>query len=255
MQEPLRDGERLDVVNDNLRLIQKTSGLTFGTDALLLASYIDEKKDARALELGGGSGIVSFLVLTREKAAHVTIAEIQPNYAELIQRNADLNALSECVSVLCTDVRTLSPAPDDGSYHFVFTNPPYMNHGSIINKTEEKAIARHELAGGIFDFCAAASKKLKYGGHFYCVFRPDRMSDLFFAMRTNGIEPKMLTAVHASFDAPPSLILVKGKRGGKASLVWTPPLFLYADEKHQKTSASYEEILATGRFSLRKETI
>ena len=33
--------ERCDYVNDNLKLIQETDGLTFGTDALLLAGYIN----------------------------------------------------------------------------------------------------------------------------------------------------------------------------------------------------------------------
>ena len=32
--------ERIDLVNDRLSLIQKTDGLTFGTDALLLAGFI-----------------------------------------------------------------------------------------------------------------------------------------------------------------------------------------------------------------------
>ena len=61
--------ERLDLINDDIRLIQKKSGLTFGTDALLLASYIQEKPDSLALELGGGSGIISLLLLTRKKGA------------------------------------------------------------------------------------------------------------------------------------------------------------------------------------------
>ena len=36
----LYENERLDYVNDNLSLIQNKDGLTFGTDALLLAGYI-----------------------------------------------------------------------------------------------------------------------------------------------------------------------------------------------------------------------
>ena len=32
--------ERCDYVNDSLKLIQETDGLTFGTDALLLAAFI-----------------------------------------------------------------------------------------------------------------------------------------------------------------------------------------------------------------------
>lgn len=240
--------ERLDTVNDDIRLIQKKNGLTFGTDALLLASYIQEKPDALAMEFGGGSGIISLLVLTRKKAKAVTIAEIQPSFAKLCERNATLNALSDQVTVLCADIRALSPDEDDGSYQFVFTNPPYMANAGIVNQTEEKAIARHELSGGIADFCAAASKKLKYGGNFYCVFRPERLTDLLDAMRKNGIEPKMMTMVHPSFSMPPCLVLVKGKRGGKPSMVCTKPLFLYADDTHGQNSEAYDAILEKGNF-------
>ena len=39
----LYENERVDYVNDSLSLIQKTDGLTFGTDALLLAGYVSGK--------------------------------------------------------------------------------------------------------------------------------------------------------------------------------------------------------------------
>ena len=48
----LKDNERLDEVNDSLSLIQKTDGLTFGTDALLLAGYVSGKYKL-GCELGG----------------------------------------------------------------------------------------------------------------------------------------------------------------------------------------------------------
>ena len=240
--------ERIDVVNDDIRLIQQKNGLTFGTDALLLASYIQERQDSLAMEFGGGSGIISLLLLARKKANSITIAEIQPYYAELCQRNAVLNGFSNQIKVINSDIRTLSPDNDDGTYQYVFTNPPYMSNAGILNQTEAKAIARHELSGGISDFCQAASKKLKYGASFYCVFRPQRLTDLLFAMRTSGIEPKMMTMVYPSFSLPPCLVLVKGKRGGKPSMICTKPLFLYADEKHEQNSDDYNVILNYGNF-------
>ena len=36
--------ERLDRVNENITLIQKKDGLTFGTDAFLLAAFIKEQR-------------------------------------------------------------------------------------------------------------------------------------------------------------------------------------------------------------------
>ncbi len=242
------ESERLDVVNDDIKLFQKTSGLTFGTDALLLASFIDERQTARAMELGGGSGIISFLLLARKKAAHVTVAELQSTYAALIRRNAEMNGMTARLTVLEGDIRALSPADDDGTYQYVFTNPPYMKADGIINHSPEKAAARHELHGDIFDFCRIASLKLKYGGHFYAVYRPDRLADLFSAMRENKIEPKKLTFVHADVQSPPSLILVKGKKGGGAALVCTPPLFLHKDSTHRENSAEHDYILTYGNF-------
>ena len=98
------EGERIDEVNDKIKLIQKTDGLTFGTDALLLAGYVGGK-GARGLELGAGSGIISFLLLTREKLARATALEIQKSYAELTERNAELNSLSERMEILNIDLR------------------------------------------------------------------------------------------------------------------------------------------------------
>ena len=70
--------ERIDTVNEKLRLIQRTTGLTYGTDAYLLSAMLRSRPRSIGVELGGGSGIVSLLALTKQKLAHVHIWEIQP---------------------------------------------------------------------------------------------------------------------------------------------------------------------------------
>ena len=50
----LKQNERLDEVNDKLRLIQKTDGLTFGTDAYLLSAYLKTRVGKVGVELGCG---------------------------------------------------------------------------------------------------------------------------------------------------------------------------------------------------------
>ena len=96
--------ETVITVNDDLRLIQRSEGLTFGTDALLLAGYIDSKYK-HALELGAGSGIISLLTLSRDKSERVTALEIQNEYAELCERNAELNGFLGRLTAVCEDVR------------------------------------------------------------------------------------------------------------------------------------------------------
>ncbi|MBP3308352.1 MAG: methyltransferase [Clostridia bacterium] len=245
MDIKLLQGERLDAVNDKLSLIQRTGGLTFGTDALLLAAYISRHKGV-GLELGSGTGIISLLLLSREKLTRITCAEVQEAYASLTKRNAELNRLCDRLEVICADVREL---PHSEDYDAVFTNPPYMKTTSgRANSEDEKNAARHEVFGDIGDFLACAKRKLKFGGAFYAVYRPDRLTDLILAMRENKIEPKRLTMVFASADCEPSMVLVEGRRGGGVGLYTTPPLILYKDREHREYSDGMRYILENGSF-------
>ena len=241
----LFDKERVDYVNDSLSLIQKTDGLTFGTDALLLAGYVSGKYKC-GVELGAGSGIISMLLLTREKATSITAIEVQSEYAELTRRNAELNSLSERLSVTCADVREVK---GDGRADLVFTNPPYMrNDSGRANLTDKKNVARHEVFGGIGDFCNAAKRLLKFGGSFYAVYRTDRLCDLIHEMRATGIEPKRMTLVHANAVSEPSMVLIEGRLGGKVGLFITRPLIIYEDGSNSEYSDDMKYIMEHGSF-------
>ena len=241
----LFEGERIDEVNDSLKLIQKPDGLTFGTDALLLAGYITSR-GASGLELGSGSGIISMLLLTRGKLSSAHAVEIQEEYASLTERNAELNGLSERLSVSAIDVRDFR---SEKSFDIVFSNPPYMTATSgRANTLNKKNLARHEVMGGISDFCKCAKRTLKYGGTFAVVFRPDRLIDLVFAMRECGIEPKRATFVHADADSESSMVLIEGRMGGKSGMMLTPPLIIYCDKAHSAYSEEMNYIMDNGSF-------
>ncbi len=236
---------RLDAVNDNIALLQRKNGLTFGTDALLLASYIENIRDD-ALELGAGTGIISLLILKRNKANRVTALEVQPDFAKIVEQNADENNLSERLDTICCDLRDFHCEKKVG---LVFTNPPYMRCDSgKPNDYDEKNIARHEVKGTILDFCKCASRTLKFGGAFYAVYRTDRLTDLIAAMRECKIEPKRITFVHADVNSLPSMLLIEGKCGAAPSMRVTPPLILYKDPAHTIYTEDYEFIYQNGCF-------
>ena len=248
----LLDGERLDVVNENITLIQKKSGLTFGTDALLLAAFARGGGGGVAADLGAGTGIVSFLAAARGKFTKLYAVEEQPDFWNVIRRNAVVKLMENRVFCVEQDVRALRATDLGGECDAVLTNPPYMRAGS--GKTNDhgaKAIARHELLWGIGDFCAAAGRCLKYGGSFYAVYRPERMAELFRAMQDAGIEPKRLVAVCPDAERAPSLILVEGKKGAAAGLRFEKPLFLYADAAHTVYTEETKFIYENGRFKER----
>ncbi len=241
----LYENERLDEVNDSLKLIQKTNGLTFGTDALLLAAYVTPKYSCGA-EFGGGTGIVSLLLLKRGKIDKIDAIEVQEDFADLIKRNAELNGLSERLSSVFSDVRHHAPTSE---YDIIFTNPPYMKSSSgKSNADEAKNIARHEIMGDIADFLKAAKVTLKYGGDFVAVYRTDRLTDIIASMRENGIEPKRMTFILADAEAAPTIFLVEGRRGGKCGLKMTKPLIIYRDKAHKLYTDDMQYIMDNGIF-------
>ena len=228
----LLPGERLDEINEDLSLILKTDGLTFGTDAYLLAAFIKPAPRARAVELGAGTGVISLLLATKGKLKTAIAVELQPEYAELCERNVRLNALTDRITTLSADVRTLSARSVGYECDLVYSNPPYMRTDTgLPNESSKKNIARHETAGGIRDFCLAASRLLKHGGTFACVYRPDRLIDLIVALREARLEPKRMTFVSADTVTPPSMVLVEARKGGNEGLSVTPPLLLYRDSE------------------------
>lgn len=226
-----------DRVNDGIVLTQRKKGLKFGTDALLLAAYMPEqKKPIRAAELGSGTGIISLLALQRKKADRIFAYEIQESYAELTRFNAAENGMEDRLTVICKNIKDASSADCGGELDTVFSNPPYMALGAGLHCTEgEKDIARREICGTVADFTAAASRLLKWGGTFYCVYRPERVATLISAMKEARLEPKMLTFVYEHPEAEPCLVLCAARKGSGEGVKVTRPLYL----RKSKDSAEY----------------
>ena len=220
--------EIIHEVNEHIRLIQNTDGLTFGTDAYLLSAFVRPKRSAAAVDLGSGTGIIPLLCLARNKAAKFSAVEIQHSFCDLITRNAALNGMADRLTALSADVRVIKAETVGGEVDTVTANPPYMapNSGAR-NNTDEKYLARHEVCGTVTDFCAAAGRLLKHGGRFYCVFRPERLADLLSGLRAAHLEPKRLTMVQATYAASPSMVLVEAVKYAAPGMTVTPPLCLW----------------------------
>ena len=223
----LSGDERIDEINEYLRLIQKKDGLTFTTDAYLLAAFVSGRHE-RCADLGAGTGVVSLLCVQKDKAQTVYAIERQPEFAELVGRNAELNSLSERITAICGDVREIGRENVGGALDAVFANPPYFRAGAgIASKSPIMREARYEEHGTFADFAECAARLLRGGGSFYVVHRADRVTDVLAGMRGAGIEPKRMIFVYPDEKSAPNLLLVEGKKGAGAELKIAPPLVMY----------------------------
>ena len=219
-------------INNDLAIIQNPDGLTFGTDAYLLSAFTTGGKNKIGADLGSGTGIIPLLCLSKSKAARIYAVEVQESFCSLIRQNAALNNFDGRIIPVCRNVTDLKAADLGGEVDFVTSNPPYMKVDSgKRNEHDEKFIARHEVCGNIEDFCACAYRLLKHGGRFYCVYRPDRLTDLIFAMRQHKLEPKVITFVAATASSEPSMVLVRAIKGGASGMQVTRTLFLHSSRE------------------------
>lgn len=245
MNVSLREGESLCEINEDLRLIQADGALKFGTDSYLLSAFIKKTMSCRALDLGAGSGVISLFAAARCRFKEIVAVEIQKDQAKLIERNASLNGLEKMITSVCADVRNIGELYDAESFGAVFSNPPYMRSGSGKgSKTDEMNAARREENGTIDDFCRAASYLLKYGGLFWCVYRPERLPELIHSMKSYSLEPKKLVHVYPDISSAPSLVLIEAKKGAAPSLKIARPLIVYegTDKKNRKYTNDMERV-------------
>ena len=248
----MTNGEKTIQINEDLTLIQRVNGLTFGTDAYLLSAFAKGGSRQVCADLGSGTGVIPLLMAQRKKFKKIFAVEIQKAFVDLIERNAEQNGLGGVISAICSDVRELKATDIGGELDAVTANPPYMKVDSgRRNEHDEKFIARHEVCGDINDFCACAYRLLKHGGKFYTVWRPDRLGDLIFSLRENRLEPKVITFVHATFDSEPSMVLIQSTKGAASGTKVTRPLILHKsreDAARGVLSLDAEAIYATCSF-------
>ncbi len=228
--------ERIDEINEDLSLIQRKNGLTFGTDAYLLSAFAKPCPKGIMADLGCGTGVISLLCASKGKFAKVYGVELQDKFVSLSRRNVALNGLCDKVEIIGKNVSELKSHDLGCEVDAVLMNPPYMKSDSgKNNEYDEKNIARREVCGTIYDFCAAAGRILKFGGGLYVVHRPERLVDLTDAMRKSGVEPKKIVFVYADITKEPSLVLVEGKKGAASGVIITRPLIIYKNGSREYT--------------------
>lgn len=218
----------------------------FGTDAFLLAYFSGYRRKDKVCDLGTGCGIIP-LIMQKSGPPQVTYAvDIQEGAIDQLSLGMERSETSGIIPI-CADLKELWDEAPLGQLDLVTCNPPYKaaNAGFESAVTAQR-IARHEIMCSIDDVCAAGAKLLKYGGRLCLCNRPERLSDVIFAMKNHGIEPKRLRLVSKNPDEAPWLFLIEGKKGSKPFMKIEPQLYIrtengFSEELQQIYSIGKEQ--------------
>ena len=205
------------------KIYQDPAEFTFTTDSVFLAHFSHLANKAKVLELGCGTGAVSFYLAARG-ALEVTGLDVNPRMVELFNRSAEANGIGTRVRALEWDIKEIKSFCPTESFDLVVANPPYRNSG---RERTIGTIACHEKTAVLEDFFTAACYALHSRGRFALVQLPERfMESMELAIKYN-LQPKKLQWVHASVDKPAWIFLLEMVKNGSYGLEVLPPLIMY----------------------------
>lgn len=201
----------------------------FGTDAFLLADFSAYRKKDKVCDLGTGCGIIPLIMQKKMPPEIIYAVDIQEDAVEQLKMGMDKSEIRNIIPVH-TDLKELWKNAPVGQLDLVTCNPPYKaaNAGIESSLTAQK-IARHEVLCNINDVCHAGERLLKFGGRLCICNRPERLSDVIYAMKKNNIEPKRLRFVSKNADEAPWLFLIEGKKGSKPFMKVEPQMYIRTD--------------------------
>jgi tRNA1(Val) A37 N6-methylase TrmN6 len=211
-----------DVLAGNWRIFQLRGGHRFAVDDLLTAwTAVRAKPDARwLLDLGSGIGSVGLLALWKLPAAgHLTLIEVQEVSHALACRTVHHNGLPERVTLHRDDLRRWP----GGEFDLVTGSPPYFPLARGVRpRHPQKAAARFELRGDVFDYCDAAARSLADTGIFgFCHVADDPRPER--AIARAGLTLVRRQLVHFRASLPPRIALFtcawRGERADPSPLV------------------------------------
>ena len=231
--------ERTEDLAKNLKIFVSEAHI-FTSDAIVLADFCAPRHKDKCCDLGTGNGIIPLLWLRDFQPKEIVGVELSESAVTLLNKTLSYNNIEGKITPVHCDLRELKGILPNEYYDIVSINPPYKKLGTgIVNEGEDYKNARHEFNCTLTDAACAASKLLKFGGRFCICQRPERLPDIFEAMRKFKIEPKSMREVIQRIGKEPSLVLVEGKKGSAPGFRINPPLIL-EDENGNYTPEAEE---------------
>ncbi|RAK04988.1 tRNA1(Val) A37 N6-methylase TrmN6 [Halanaerobium saccharolyticum] len=225
------------LIEDELEIIQDNRFFKFGTDSVLLANFVKLRRGDKVIDLGTGSGVIPLLLAYKNEGVEVTGVEIQPEAAELAERNVEFNQLQDQIKIINADLCQLEGQLEAGSFDAVVSNPPYLPvEGGRMKENDYLAAARHEIHAELEDVVAEAARLLKYGGQFFLVHRAERLTEVIETLAQYNCQAKELRLVQARRDKEADIFLLRAKKGANPGLRVKPVLIIYQDNSSEYTA-------------------
>jgi tRNA1(Val) A37 N6-methylase TrmN6 len=205
------------LLRGRVKLIQPLRGFRSSLDPVLLAGFV-RAPFGHFLDIGCGTGALSFLLLARDPAATGLGVEIQSRLAGLAARSVEANGFGARFAVVAADVRAAGRVPH-AAFDLVASNPPFRPLGKgVLPPHAERSLAHHEVALTLAEWLDVAQAALRPEGRLAAIFPADRLAEMRAALAARDLGMTRLRMVQAQaggrasrfcFEAQPSTLVAK----------------------------------------------
>jgi tRNA1Val (adenine37-N6)-methyltransferase len=200
------------LLRGRVKLLQPRDGYRSSLDPVLLAAFITPPF-GHFLDIGCGTGALSFLLLAHDPEATGVGVELQARLAALAEQSRDENRVASRWRLVAADVRQpglLAPA----SFDLVAANPPFRPVGTgVLPPEREKAVAHHEVSLTLRQWLDVAARVLRPGGRLATIFPFDRWGELRTELAARGLAAGRLRLVVPRSGSAPGRVLIEARRG------------------------------------------
>jgi tRNA1Val (adenine37-N6)-methyltransferase len=231
------------LLGGRVTLLQPAHGFRASLDPILLASFV-APPFGRFLDIGCGTGAVSFVLLARDPAATGVGVELQAPLAALATEARARNDWIDRLDVRTGDVRALARELGAARFDLVITNPPFRPVGDgNVSPHEARALSNHEVTLTLAEWVDVAARNVRPGGRVAVIFPADRALELGAALRAHDLSPARLRFVHPRADRPAGRVLVEAVRAGRAPVVVEPPLVVHGEGEGERFTPEVSRML------------
>lgn len=231
----------MKVVNDllgykNYKIVQNDEWFVFSLDSVLLPNFVKiNKSDKKILDIGTGNAPIPLILSTKTDATIFGI-EIQKDVYDMATESIKLNSCTKQINLINDDVNNIYKYFKPEFFDVIVSNPPYfkLSENSIINKTNAKALARHEIALDLNHLIQIASKYLKNNGKFAMIHRTERLTEILSKLSEYNLEPKRISFVFPKKESNSNLFMVEAVKNANPGIKSLTHIIIH-DEDGQYT--------------------
>lgn len=218
------------LLGGKVKIVQFQKGVKVSSDAVLLASLVDEKLSKHinaVLDVGVGGGGISLCLLSRFSHLKITGIDIQEEMLDIVKKSIIENGFQENFSVFKEDILNQSSFLKEKEFDLVITNPPYYK--GHISPDKVKARAHSEQGLDLVKWISMCIKRLRTKGTFAIIHKAERLDDILFALKQNGMGKIEVVLLYSKKGENANRVLVRSVKSSKSPSIIYFPIILHCD--------------------------